>query len=534
MLIKNSLLLSLSFLVNAESEKNADLTILHINDTHSYVAGVNEQGNYCTDENACRGGYARIAQLIKDKKAQNPNTIALHAGDTYQGSLFFVIHGSKMLGDLDSLIPYDAITLGNHEFDNGCRDLADYLRKLPQPILAANLNPTKENFLVRTGIKPYLIKELANGDKVGIIGLANDNADELLRRECKGVSFLNSEEILRKSITELKTQGVKRIVVLTHLGLPEDMRLAQAVEDIDIIVGGHTHNYIGEGADYPYPIVLKNPKNEPVLVITAAYATQYLGEIKLNFDKDGVLTNWTGAAIPLNPELPRDEAVSKKVNSYVEGLHKLRAEVIGSHEVIMNDGMDGCREAECFGALLFADALLDYGKKYGAKIALVNSGSVRASLPAGNITKGDILNIFPFQNRIVVKEFTGAEILAALENGVKGEGDELLKGKVAGPRILQAAGLVYTADERKAPMHRVVKAEVVDNLGHIEPLEKNKKYIVLLTDYLAKGGDAFTVLTKGRTLNSQEPREIDVIIDYLLKKSPIKEIKTGRLKIIRD
>ena len=126
-----------------DSGGGLELTVLHTNDIHSHIAGVDKHGNACFEEPGCRGGMGRIAAAIRSAKAENDNVVALDAGDQFQGTLFYSVNKWPMLAELDQHMPYDAMTLGNHEFDEGCLELTRFLAALSFPVLAANLKPAK-------------------------------------------------------------------------------------------------------------------------------------------------------------------------------------------------------------------------------------------------------------------------------------------------------------------------------------------------------------------------------------------------------
>ena len=513
-------------------QEKADLLILHVNDTHAYVAGQDESGNYCVHDAECRGGLARIAAAIKAARARGENVLALDAGDVFQGTLFFSVHRWPMLADLEQLMPFDAATLGNHEFDEGCAELEGYLAELPFPVLAANVSAQEDSPLARTNLRPYMIRTIG-GHKVGVIGLGNDGLS-ILTSNCPGLRFTDREKEVKRAVKMLEARGVKRIVLLTHLGLPEDRKLARSLDGVDVIVGGHTHSYLGEGSEEgPYPVVERSPNGNPVLVVTAGCATRYLGELALKFNEQGVLVSWSGAARELSADQPRDPAVTARVASYAGALEVFRKKIVGHHEVRMNDGLNNCRKAECFSALLLADAMLEYGKDYSARIALVNSGSVRASLGPGDISQGDILNVFPFANSLVIREYSGEELLAALEHGVAGYDAEETGTKIGGPRMLQPAGLRYEVDEGKPKGSRVVRVEVQDNRGGFVPLQAVEKYRVVLADYLARGGDGYTMLARGKRVEAPDPIDSDLVTEYVKRHNPLPAPRTGRLKVVR-
>lgn len=318
------LILVLPFMINGCAGKHGargqedglELTILHTNDTHSRVAGFDEKGNACLWDENCTGGSGRIAAAIRSAKEKNDNVIALDAGDQFQGTLFFTVNKWPMLAEIDAHIPYDAMTLGNHEFDDGCLELEKFTETLKFPVLAANLAPEKGCPLLKSPVKPYIVREV-RGVKVGIIGLANDEV-RTNSKACEHTLFTKAQETLSKTAKELKAQGVSVIVAVTHLGLPEDRRLARSVDDVDVIVGGHSHSYIGPGSEEgPYPVVERSPSGAPVLVVTAKYRTQYLGELDVKFDRNGVPVSWSGGPIELKPSYPSDPEIRADRKSVV-------------------------------------------------------------------------------------------------------------------------------------------------------------------------------------------------------------------------
>ncbi|MBQ8173039.1 MAG: metallophosphoesterase, partial [Mailhella sp.] len=278
-----------------KEKKGLELTVLHTNDTHSHVAGIDKYGNAAFGTEKSIGGLGRVASAVKSIKAEKDNVIFVDAGDQFQGTLFFSVNKSPMLAEINDHMPWDAMTLGNHEFDDGCLALAKFLERSKVPALAANLAPEKGCPLLKADYAPHLVKEI-RGEKVGIIGIANEQGSTLAAA-CKHTKFTGMTETLEREVAELEAQGVKHIVVVTHIGLPADRELARSVDGVDIIVGGHTHSFIGEGegSEGPYPIVEKSPGGQPVRVVTAKRAAQYLGELNVTFDEKGVPVSWNGA-----------------------------------------------------------------------------------------------------------------------------------------------------------------------------------------------------------------------------------------------
>lgn len=503
------------------AEGALSLTILHTNDTHSHIAGINKYGNACFDDTDCRGGLARIATAIRTAKSQNDNVIALDAGDQFQGTLFYSVNKWPMLAELDQHMPYDAMTLGNHEFDEGCLELTRFLAALPFPVLAANLKPAKGCPMLKGNYTPYTLLTV-RGQKVAVVGIANNEVVSLAAA-CPRTFFEDTAACLQRTVRDLEAQGVKHIIALTHIGLPEDRKLARSVDGVDIIVGGHSHSYLGHDSEEgPYPIIERSPSGQPVLVVTAKRAAQYLGELNVIFDAQGVPFRWNGGARELAAPETRDAETSALVQKYAASLDEFRNHKVGSHHLSLPDGIDACREDDCLGGSLIADAMLEYARPFGGQVALCNGGSVRAALPSGDISRGDLLSVIPFGNTLVMREITGERLLAALEHGVSEEGGQ-------GPRLLHTAGLRYVVDAARPAGSRIVRAEILNEKDTGTPLDRKARYVIVTIEYLARGGDAYEMLKDSKVIPSPEPIDITVVEDYLKKHSPLPQPEGERI-----
>lgn len=503
------------------AEGALSLTILHTNDTHSHIAGINKYGNACFDDADCRGGLARIATAIRTAKSQNDNVIALDAGDQFQGTLFYSVNKWPMLAELDQHMPYDAMTLGNHEFDEGCLELTRFLAALPFPVLAANLKPAKGCPMLKGNYTPYTLLTV-RGQKVAVVGIANNEVVSLAAA-CPRTFFEDTAACLQRTVRDLEAQGVKHIIALTHIGLPEDRKLARSVDGVDIIVGGHSHSYLGpDSEEGPYPIIERSPSGQPVLVVTAKRAAQYLGELNVIFDAQGVPLRWNGGARELAAPETRDAETSALVQKYAASLDEFRNHKVGSHHLSLPDGIDACREDDCLGGSLIADAMLEYARPFGGQVALCNGGSVRAALPSGDISRGDLLSVIPFGNTLVMREITGERLLAALEHGVSEEGGQ-------GPRLLHTAGLRYVVDAARPAGSRIVRAEILNEKDTGTPLDRKARYVIVTIEYLARGGDAYEMLKDSKVIPSPEPIDITVVEDYLKKHSPLPQPEGERI-----
>lgn len=510
---------------NVGEKQGLELVILHTNDTHACLAGTDRHGNASLDGKDSSGGLGRTAAAMKAVLAKRDNVVAVDAGDQFQGTLFYSVNKWPLIADVDAVMPWDAMTIGNHEFDEGCGELARFVKKTPVPVLAANLTPEEGCPLYEGKTRPYLVKSV-RGEKVGIVGLANDQAT-MLSAACPHMFFVPAEDALARAVKELEAQGVRHIVAVTHLGLPEDRRLARSVNGVDVIVGGHTHSYLGPSpSDGPYPVVEHSPDGFPVLVVTAGRGAKYLGELTVNFDENGVPSTWSGSAVELTADMPVDPAVQKLIAHYAATLKELRSNIVGTLAFSLPDGMDVCRKEDCLGGMVTTDAMLAYARPFGAEIALCNGGALRAALPEGKITRGDVLSVHPFGNAVLVRSYEGKEILAALEHGVSAEG-------AAGPRLLQVSGLRYEVDGSRPAGARVLHAEIIDEEGRARPLDPAAFYKVVLSDYLADGGDGYAMLKQGRLVPAPDPLVLDVVTDYLRAHDPLACPLTGRIVRVR-
>ena len=507
-----------------KDKKEVTVEILHTNDMHSHFAGI-KNGSACITENDCEGGYGRVAEYVKEVKERNPNAIFLDAGDQFQGSLLYVNYHSPLVGKITNKMQYDFATFGNHEFDEGCKALSDYAKNADFPLLAANLKPAPGCPLSKNHIASFTVINRPDA-KIGIIGLANPDVVNQ-SKACKDTKFVDPVEAVKESVKALQAQNVNIIIVLSHLGLPFDEELAKSVSGVDLIVGGHTHDYIGPGSPLGlYPIVEKSPSGKPVLIVTTSGETKYLGHLEVSFNKEGTPTGWNGEPVRLGRAGGSPE-ITKIINQAAEPVIKSNSTVVGTNLVKMRDGLDPCREGDCLSAMVTTDAMLDYARPKGASVALINGGNFRAALPVGKITQGDIDNLLPFKDKVLLKKYTGKELFEAVEHGVS-DVDGI------GPRMIQASGQRYTYCPTAPVGHRVRSIEVQDKDGKWKPLKDNKVYVAAVGAFLASGGDDHKALARGVQISKSGPLVADVLKAYLKKKSPIKKTPEPRISTVKE
>ncbi|MDH6265583.1 5'-nucleotidase/UDP-sugar diphosphatase [Rhizobium sp. SG_E_25_P2] len=507
-----------------------ELNILHINDFHSRIEAINKYDSTCSAEeegkSECFGGIARMKTAIDQArsaiKAANGNVLVLDAGDQAQGSLFYSTYKTKAIADFMNGIGFDAMAVGNHEFDDGPEELAKFIDAAKFPIISGNVMAPASS-PVGGKLKPYVIADVG-GQKVAILSVLATDTPET---SSPGPSILFEDEItyLKAAVKDVEAQGVNKIVLLSHVGYPRDKQIAAAVDGIDVIVGAHSHTLLSntdEKAAGPYPTMVKDPAGIEVPVVTAYAYSKYLGELKLVFDDAGKVKSATGAPKLLDASVKPDEAYVAKVKELGAPIEALKAKVIGASTAAIDGSRDNCRARECEMGNLVADAMLDRVKDQGIEIAFANGGGLRASIDGGDVSMGEVLTVLPFQNTIATFQLKGEDVVAALESGVS----QVEEGK---GRFPQVAGLKFAFDASKPAGSRVSDVQVKDG-DAFKPIDPAKTYGVVANNYTRQGGDGYKVFAE-KAIKAYDfgPSLEDTVADYIGKNSPYKPYLDGRI-----
>jgi len=508
-----------------------ELNILHINDLHSRIEAINKSDSTCSEEDAakneCFGGIARVKAAIDARRAEltGKNVLTLDAGDQFQGSLFYTTYKSAPIADFMNAIGFDAMAIGNHEFDDGPEELAKFIDALKFPMISGNTlaglnSPVADKF------KPYIVKDFG-GEKVAVVSVLATDTDET---SSPGDSILFSDEIgyLKEAVKEIEGQGIDKIVLLSHVGYVKDQEIAKAVDGIDVIVGGHSHTLLSntdEKAAGPYPTLVKNPAGKDVPIVQAYAYSKYLGDLTVVFDDAGVVKSSTGAPKLLDASVTPDAGFVAKVAELGGPIEELKKKEIGATAEGVDGSRETCRATECTMGNLVADAMVDRLSDQGITIAIQNGGGLRASIDAGTVTMGEVLTVLPFQNTLASFQLKGSDIVAALENGVS-------QVEEAAGRFPQVSGLKYTADLNKPAGSRITSVEVKEGDAFVA-LDPNKVYGVATNNYMRSGGDGYKVFaTGGQNAYDFGPGLETVVADYIAKNSPYKPYTDGRITVI--
>ncbi|GAA5512806.1 trifunctional nucleotide phosphoesterase protein YfkN [Deinococcus carri] len=511
-------LLSAALLGSVAGAAPLTVTILHTDDLHGHLDPVKiGQGTY--------GGYARQTALVRSYAAQDPNPLVLSGGDTFQGTLFYNVYQGLADVLFMNFQGYQAMAVGNHEFDNGPEALARFAQKARFPLLAANLDVSQEASL-KDLIKPYAVLNVG-GQKVGLIGAVTPDLP-LISSPGDRVKMLELMQSLRNSVQALQGQGINKVILLSHLGYTLEQEVARTVPGIDVIVGGHSHTLLGtfDNKDFPtpegpYPTVVQNPDGNRTLLVAAWEWGKVLGRLKVTFDDNGAVTAYEGNPIAVSADLPEDPTAKRMIETLSVPIANLRRQVIGNTVQGLNGNREIVRKRESGMANVLADAALEAAQKAGAQIAFVNGGGVRSSIDAGPITFEEAITVQPFGNTLTVLDLTGAEIKRALEHGVATWSEN--KGQF----LHVSKGMSYTFDLSKPAGSRVTAVTF-----NGQPLDDNKTYTVAMNTFTANGGDGFDVFknAKGRRLDTGT-LDIDILVNYFKAHPTVDAQPEGRIVI---
>ncbi|KAJ8314855.1 hypothetical protein KUTeg_007005 [Tegillarca granosa] len=502
------------FCLNISGVFSFDLTILHTNDVHSRINETNTYGGRCTDtEGKCYGGIARQKTLIDRLRKEYPNTLLMDAGDQFQGTLWFYKYGGELLSWAMNQLGYDA--LGNHEFDKNIDGLIPFLRNASFPVVSSNIDDSKEHKLQQGMYKPYHVFTVG-GEKIGVIGYTT--TDTPMISSPGSLIFTDEVAAIRKNVKILQSQNINKIIALGHSGFKVDKRIAEEVEGIDIVVGGHTNTFLYTGSapsnEKPvgvYPTVVTQNNGAKVLVVQDYTFGKYLGFLQVTFDNQGVITNYSGNPILLDWNIEQDEYLKNITKEFEVLLLEELNLVIGKTLVHLEGDRSFCRVKECNMGNLIADGLVHQNLKHADSInythvfiSLVNGGSIRSTFERGNIiiprieidfgviTGADVQEVQPFSNGIEIIKLQGKYLRQALEHSVTDYDPADPHG-----RFFQVSGLRIVYDLSKNVGSRVVSVHVkcADcKVPELVPLEDNKIYYLALSAFVLNGGDGYTMI----------------------------------------
>ncbi|KAI9500040.1 Metallo-dependent phosphatase [Coemansia spiralis] len=503
----------------------SSLRIIHTNDIHAHYSSFNKYGGDCSNEDkvngGCYGGAARLVTIVNQLRSGHPNTLLFDAGDQAQGTLFYTVGKFNTTIKVMNQLKYDAMCLGNHEFDDGPDFLAGFLEKLSFPAVSANIDTTKNANLARA-LKPYIV---INKYKLGVIGYITNTTDSISNAG-PTVSFTDAASAVNKYVDELRGMGIKRIIAVSHNGYHEDIDVAARTRGLDIIVGGHSHTYLSldssePGAGGPYPTKVKNTENKDTFVVQAKAWGEYVGYVDVEFNDDGSVKALAGEPIHMTESIPEDAEMAANVQRWRQPFEKYGDTVVGNITASLTNS--GCKERECGIGDLTADAMLwSFSKIAHADIAFINGGGIRAGIRAGTVMVKDLLLVFPFGDSLVTFDIAGKD----LEQVIKGvyQGKNIKSNKPVGS-TLQVAGMRIKYKSTSTGNRAVKSIEIANKSGWML-VDPNKVYKAVTVEYIAKGGD--NIIYPAIEAPPLEKVE-EAVEKYFKQFSPINPALAGRL-----
>ncbi|MGV6812623.1 MAG: bifunctional metallophosphatase/5'-nucleotidase [Brevirhabdus sp.] len=493
------------------------LTVLHTNDFHARFEPISKYDSGCSAEkNAegkCFGGSARLVTAVEAARKRSNNSILVDGGDQFQGTLFYTYYKGKVAAEMMNKLGYDAMTVGNHEFDDGPEVLRGFMDAVNFPVLMSNADVSREPLLADKIAKSVVIER--GGEKLGLIGLTPHDTDEL-SSPGPNVVFTDPADAVQGEVDKLTGMGVNKIIVLSHSGYEVDKKVAAATTGVDVIVGGHDNTYLSNVSDRakgPYPTMVGNT------AIVQAYAYgKFLGELNVTFNDAGEITEAVGEPIIMDAAVDEEAATKARIAELAVPLEEIRQKVVANAASAIEGDRSVCRAMECPMGNLVADAMLARVKDQGIDIAIQNGGGLRASIDAGDVTMGEVLTVLPFQNTLSTFHISGATVVAALENGVS----QIEEG--AG-RFPQVAGMSFTFDPSQEPGSRISDVMVGG-----APIEADKMYGVVSNNYVRGGGDGYKMFRDAMHAYDYGPDLADVLAEYMAANAPYAPYTDGRIK----
>lgn len=533
-----------------------EVNIAHVNDHHSQLEPfANTQltlGGVATQVDL--GGFARLTTLFKQAESRR-NLIKVHAGDAVTGTLYYTFYKGEADARLMNTICFDALALGNHEFDDGDSALKTFLDELftpacRTPVLAANVRPALGSPLApRTAndyIQPYTVKTI-EGVKVALIGINIKGKTVNSSRPLASTVFDDEVPAAQAAIDKLKAeQGIRHFVLVTHQGYDRDKAMAAQLTDVDVIIGGDSHSLLGDFAAYglsssgPYPTLATNKDGKPVCIGQAWEYAKAFGLMNVRFDSAGAVAscggqaslvigdnfrraNGSGTFVPMaDPEraallaalaadpkiavVAPDAGAATLLQGYTAQVAAGRAKPIGSATEALclvrvpgestnrSAGVAGCETANTLAR--GSDAAQAVAEAFlagsrRANFALQNAGGVRIAVPAGTVTMNTAFTLLPFTNVIVEMDITGAEVVAALEDAVANH----LDAAQSNGSHPYAAGLRWDLDMSRARGSRFSNVQVKNrDTGAWAPIDPAATYVLATNDFIASGRDGYTTL----------------------------------------
>lgn len=553
-----------------------NLTILHTNDIHSHIESVNQNVQPCSEidleKNQCWGGMARLITAISEYRNRFPDSLLFDAGDQLQGTLWYTALKWHPTSLTMNLMNYTAATLGNHEFDDGDHLLAEYLNHVTYPILACNIDASKSE--IDLLFQPYRIVQVS-GHKIAVIGYTTPETVSLASPSDK-VIFYDEIQSIKATIAKIKLKytDVDIFIGLGHSGVNYDRKVCLEVPEIDLVIGGHSHTFLYNGrpplenplVEGPYPIVVQKPENpsKTCLVVQASAYSKYLGLIHISFDPFGEISTWHGQPVLTDSDrFPENPTIRDILEPLKQNLSNM-AEITVAETLVPLKNVQGiCRVTECRIGNLVADSFLEYAKDELGKminprngtlksfptdlnrflpirgLSVMNGGGLRhfKAKPNSTITFGALQTLLPWQTTLKFLFINGSTLLRIFERSIENFSTSQRHGKFL--QVSKNVRITYGKKCNSPNKYGISSLKIgclincVEN--ELEELDLSENYILVTSVFVANGGDGYKMLRESAIdLKGPDHIDIDIVVDYLRRHSPIDVDLEGRIKFQPD
>ncbi|MCL1948948.1 MAG: bifunctional metallophosphatase/5'-nucleotidase [Turicibacter sp.] len=443
------------------------LRLLHTNDMHSYL-----------------DDFARLAYLVNKIRDEHPDTLLFDAGDSVSGSIYYNLYEGKKEATFMTLLGYDAMTLGNHDFDRGTHGVLNFISSCSVPVISSNIDFSRDEALPE--LPNYLIK-----NNWGIFALTTLETIEKAEPSPETV-FKNPLNVAKEMVAHLKGLQLDGIILLSHLGKSMDERLALAVPGIDVIIGGHTHDVLYE------PIRVGD-----TFILQAGCHGKFLGEFSLDLSD----RSYIAKIHDIDGKIPEDKAFEPLIRGIQKERDRFSSRVIAEAAFRLDGDRAQIKTGETNLGNLVIDAYFQKAKNLGYQpdCAILNGLGIRTSLEKGPISIGDLVKVLPYSKSLMILECTGAQIKAALQHGLY-------------PQVSQLS-LTFCDGQ----LTRV--------LLHGDPLRDDQRYRVATNTFCGSGKDGFDAgFDDAVTVAKNLVLDIDLLAEYMISLlQPIRYGLDGRL-----
>ncbi len=470
---------------HAAVEDPLHLVVLHTNDLHGQVAPRPATWLEDADPKPLCGGLARLAAALWREKrralAEGAAVLVVDSGDWFQGTPEGRLDQGRAFLAALTLLGYDAMAVGNHEFDHGPLVLEGHLAAVRPPALLANVSLPEGGAL--PGTKPYRIVE-RGGLRIALVGLCTTETPSITDPSARELVWREPSEVLTRYEKEL---DVDWILPLTHCGVAEDRALARAHPELPLIVGGHSHSFLRKGL-----------REGSTLIVQTGAKASTLGRVDLYFDREsGRVVESHARLIDLYQEPAAEDRVGP-VEAACAAMHE-RAD--GEMNVVVGElTAPLTRSSDPFTSSPAGNLVTDAMRAHsGADVALQNRGGLRANLPAGPLTRRHLFQLLPFDNHLVTLTMTGTELLRLMHTAVEERGG----------RGLEFSGMTVLLSGGKG------RPKLVGLLVGGKPLDPERDYRVTVNSFNAEGGDGYEFLASLQRRESDPILLRDVLEEYL-------------------